>query len=158
MPYIKGLSEKHDCFLCHHINDTENDRENLVVWRTPNTIVVMNRFPYNNGHLLIAPKKHIADIDQATDEEMLEMLKVIAACKKLLTSSVNPDGFNAGLNLGRCAGAGLPDHMHFHLVPRWNGDTNFMSTCAETKVISQSMNQLYDIMQKVSQEQNLPGL
>lgn len=156
--YIKGLSKKSDCFLCDYLNTPEHDTENFVLWRTQDAVVVFNRFPYNNGHLLIAPKRHIGSFSDATENEMLEMTKLIRDCQQALSIAIKPDGFNVGMNFGRCAGAGLPDHMHIHVVPRWNGDTNYMHVCSDTDVISQSMTELYDQLVQVSQTEHLPQL
>jgi ATP adenylyltransferase len=158
IPYIQNLKEPSGCFLCHDRDNPDDDDENLVLWRTPLSMVVLNRFPYNNGHLLIAPKRHIADIDDATDDEMLEIMKLVRETKRALAAAVNPHGFNVGINFGREAGAGLPEHWHVHVVPRWDGDTNFMSVCAKTKVISQSLDDLLIALRKVTKEMLLPSL
>ncbi len=156
--YIQELSQPSECFICDYIKTPEDDEENLVLWRTEKSVVTFNRFPYNNGHLLIAPLRHIPDLNEATDNEMLDMIKLVRETQKALTEAINPHGFNVGLNFGRCAGAGLPGHMHIHVVPRWDGDTNFMSVCSETKVISQSLTELYALLTDISRKQNLPGL
>lgn len=157
--YIQELSGKDDgCFFCRYLEQPDKDDENLVLWRTDKCIVVQNRFPYNNGHLLIAPKRHIAELEDADDDELLEMIKLVRECKKALTGVLNPHGFNVGINLGRCAGAGLPGHMHIHIVPRWSGDTNFMSVCSETDVVSQSLSELLQQLKKTSLDNNLPNL
>ena len=155
--YILDDSKKDTgCFLCHHLADTEHDHENRVLWRTGLCIVVMNRYPYNNGHLLIAPNRHVADLSDLSEPEMLEMMKLAETAKTCLTRAVNPQGFNMGINLGHCAGAGLPGHVHMHVVPRWNGDTNFMSVCSDTDVISQSMTELLDLLKQTAEEMGLP--
>jgi len=118
----------------------------------------MNRFPYNNGHLLIAPARHIADLDDASDEEMTELMKLVREAQRALSMTINPHGFNVGLNFGRCAGAGLPGHMHIHVVPRWDGDTNFMNVCSDTDVVSQSLIDLLAELRAASAEHDLPGL
>ena len=156
--YVQGLSQPSDCFICDYLKTPEKDAENLVLWRTEKCVVVLNRFPYNNGHLLIAPVRHIGDLDDAGDDEMLEMTKIIRETKKALSLAIYPHGFNIGINFGRCAGAGLPEHMHIHVVPRWDGDTNYMSVCSDTKVISQSLAELYDTLKDVSAKHNLPNL
>ncbi|TFG50834.1 MAG: HIT domain-containing protein [Candidatus Brocadiia bacterium] len=158
--YIQGLSGKPgtgECFLCSDLKNPQQDDANFVLWRTKNCIVVLNRFPYNNGHLLVAPVRHVPDLDQAQDEELLEMMKLIRACQQALSATIKPHGFNMGMNFGRCAGAGLPGHLHAHVVPRWDGDTNFMHVCSDTDVISQSMTELLSLLKKVSIEKNLPG-
>jgi len=130
----------------------------LVLWRTAHSLVVLNRFPYNNGHLLIAPARHIAGLEDATDEEMIELMRLVRESQRALTMTIQPHGFNVGLSIGRCAGAGLPDHLHLHVVPRWEGDTGFMSVCSDTKVVSQSMDDLLAELKAVSAEHGLPRL
>ena len=157
--YITGLDKPQaDCFLCRYIDAPEKDTENLVLWRTRNSIVVFNKFPYNNGHLLVAPITHIADLSSASDEQMLELIKITTQCQFILTEAIKPCGFNVGMNFGRPAGAGLPGHMHIHIVPRWDGDTNFMHVCGGTDVISQGMTELYEQLKRISAEKNLPNL
>jgi len=156
--YIKGLAEKHDCFICHNVQNPAEDCENFVLWRTKTAIVMFNRFPYNNGHLLIAPIKHVPDFEGLNDEELLDANKLIVACQKALKLAVNPHGFNVGMNFGRCAGAGVPGHLHIHIVPRWDGDTNFMEVCGGTDVISQGMRELYSQLKDISVKNNLPGI
>ncbi len=118
----------------------------------------MNRFPYNNGHLLIAPVRHIPDFSEANDEELLEMTKMARDAQKVLSLTIKPHGFNIGINFGRCAGAGLPDHMHIHVVPRWNGDTNFVRVCSDTYLISQSLTELLAVLKQTSAQNGLPVL
>ena len=156
--YVQGLSESRECFICHDLAEPEQDDANLVLWRTDKSIVILNRFPYNNGHLLIAPARHIAELDEATEDELLEMFKLITESQKALSPAIKPHGFNVGMNFGRCAGAGLPGHLHIHVVPRWDGDTNFMAVCGDTDVISQSLTELLELLKQVSKEHNLPGL
>jgi ATP adenylyltransferase len=156
--YIQDLGQSSDCFVCEINANPQDDDKNLVLWRSKNCIVILNRFPYNNGHLLIAPVRHIPDVDEASDEEMLELTKLVRETKKALTLAIKPHGFNVGMNFGRCAGAGLPDHLHIHLVPRWDGDTNFMNVCSDTDVISQSLTELLEQLKKISKEHNLPNL
>lgn len=160
MQYIKGLGDDKDgeCFLCADLKNQQQDSENYVLWRTERCIVVLNKFPYNNGHLLIAPKKHVAGLDECDDGELAEMMKLIRDSQKILSLAIGPHGFNVGINFGRCAGAGLPGHLHIHVVPRWDGDTNFMAVCGDTDVISQSMAELYELLKNLSIEHNLPVL
>ncbi len=156
--YIQGLSESSKCFICHSVKNPQDDADNFVLWRSERNIVILNRFPYNNGHLLIAPVRHIPELEQANDEELLEMIKLVRESQKALTLAVKPHGFNVGMNFGRCGGAGLPDHLHIHIVPRWDGDTNFMKVCSDTNVISQSLNELLELLKQISKEHNLPQL
>ena len=156
--YIQGLNKSSDCFICQNLANPQDDDKNLVLWRSSCCLVILNRFPYNNGHLLIAPARHIPDLEKATDEELLEMTRLVRESQRALSLALKPHGFNVGMNFGRCAGAGLPEHLHIHLVPRWDGDTNFMSVCGDTDVISQSLNELFEQLKQVSKEHNLPKL
>jgi ATP adenylyltransferase len=156
--YIRGLADKNECFLCRIIKTPQDDDKNLILWRTKSCVTVLNRFPYNNGHLLIAPLRHIPNLDGCNDNELVEMMKLIRDSQKALTDAIKPHGFNVGLNFGRCAGAGLPDHLHIHVVPRWNGDTNFVRVCSDTNVISQSLTELLELLKNTSATNNLPVL
>lgn len=133
------------CFICRGLGEA-TDRANLIVQRTESVAVVLNRFPYNNGHLLVAPLAHKGTLDELTDKELLAVQKSLQHWKGKLDTLMRPDGFNIGLNLGAAAGAGLPGHLHWHLVPRWNGDTNFMPVFSDVKVIVQSLDALYDLL------------
>lgn len=133
------------CFICQGLAE-QRDRENYIVWRRPRSVVVLNRFPYNNGHLLLAPLRHKGQPHELEDAEHLELMQTMTALLGILQPAVQPDGFNVGLNLGRAAGAGLPGHMHWHIVPRWVGDTNFMPVVGDAKVIVQSLDALYDLL------------
>ena len=162
--YLKALDQSGSdkapvgCFLCRYWNDPDRDEENLVLWRSKTALVVFNRFPYTNGHLLIAPAQHAATLDQLNDQTVLELMRLATNGQTVLSEAIGPQGFNLGINFNRCAGAGLPDHLHLHLVPRWNGDTNFMSILADTRVISQSLDALYKELKKLSEEKGLPLL
>jgi ATP adenylyltransferase len=135
------------CFICDGLASTA-DRQNLIVQRCPESVVLLNRYPYNNGHLLVAPCAHKGHLAELTPEELLQTLETVQRMLASLDRLIHPDGYNIGLNLGRVAGAGLPGHLHWHVVPRWHGDTNFMPVLAETKVISQSLDCLYDLLKK----------
>ena len=134
-----------DCFLCRYVAEPL-DPENLVVCRGSQALVVLNRYPYNNGHLLVAPTSHKAHLHDLTDVEHLEAMQLVTRMVALLEKLIHPEGFNVGLNLGRVAGAGLPGHLHWHVVPRWNGDTNFMPVLAGVNVIPQSLEALRDLL------------
>lgn len=131
------------CFLCRYREQPDQDAENFVVCRGTATFVVLNRFPYNNGHLLVAPLAHKGRLDELDDCELLECQHQLRALAAVYARILQPDGFNIGLNVGRVAGAGLPGHLHWHLVPRWGGDTNFMTVLDDVRVISQSLRALY---------------
>jgi len=135
------------CFLCRGAA-SEDERGHWVVRRTAASVTVLNRFPYNNGHLLVAPRRHEGQFEQLTSAEHAELVGEIARWLTLLRAEMNADGFNVGLNLGAAAGAGLPGHLHWHIVPRWNGDTNFMPTLAGTRVIPQSLEALWQILRE----------
>jgi ATP adenylyltransferase len=134
-----------DCFVCRGLAEAD-DRKNLIAERTRHSVVVLNRFPYNNGHLLVAPKAHKSRLDELTGDEVLDLQAAVTRMVAVLELLIKPQGFNVGLNLGIVAGAGLPGHLHWHVVPRWNGDTNFMTTVSDTRVISQSLDALYDLL------------
>jgi ATP adenylyltransferase len=147
MEYIRGLDRPAgtDCFLCAADaagNDPQRCQEALVIWGTTHSVVLLNRFPYTNGHLLVAPRRHLADLAEMTADEMLDIQTQTATAVALLKRAVAAQGFNIGMNLGRCAGAGLPGHLHQHIVPRWNGDTNFMHVVGETRIIPQALSQI----------------
>ena len=133
------------CFLCHYRDDTA-DEKNYVVCRSQSSLVVLNRYPYNNGHLLIAPLKHKATLEDLDDAEQLDMMNQMRKLTSVLSRVLTPDGFNIGLNLGKAAGAGLPGHFHWHVVPRWIGDTNFMPVLGDANVIPQSLEALYELL------------
>ena len=147
--YILAAKDNPDggCFICRGLAD-QADRENLVVWRGPQSVVLLNRFPYNNGHLLVAPAAHKATLTELTEAEMMDLMQAQCRMMDVLDGVLHPHGYNVGLNLGRVAGAGLPGHLHWHIVPRWDGDTNFMPVVSETRVIVQSLESLYDLMKE----------
>jgi ATP adenylyltransferase len=133
------------CFICQGLAE-QDDRKNLIVLRTPLSVVILNRFPYNNGHLLIAPRAHKGQLAELASDELLETMETLRCMVQSLDRALHPDGYNIGLNLGRVAGAGLPGHLHWHIVPRWQGDVNFMPVLADTKVIAQSLDSLYNLL------------
>ncbi|MEM6329453.1 MAG: HIT domain-containing protein [Planctomycetota bacterium] len=139
-----------DCFLCRaaaeYDEPAEADRANLVAKRTELAVVVLNRFPYANGHLLVAPRRHVADLAELTDAEHLDILRLLSRLTTVLRAKVQAQGFNVGLNLGRLAGAGVPGHLHWHIVPRWPGDHNFMPVLAGVRVIPQSLDELWRLV------------
>lgn len=133
------------CFLCRGAV-TLDPRARHVLHRTENSLAVLNRYPYNNGHVLVAPHRHRARLDELTADEQADLLQEIIRMISLLETVLHPQGFNVGLNLGPAAGAGLPGHLHWHIVPRWNGDTNFMPALAAVKVIPQSLEALWEAL------------
>ena len=134
-----------DCFICRGLAETD-DRKNLIVHRGRFGAVILNRFPYNNGHLLVAPKSHKGRLDELTTEESADLQHSLTKLVTTLEELMKPEGFNIGLNLGKVAGAGLPGHLHWHIVPRWIGDTNYMTVLSDVRVISQSLDALFDLL------------
>jgi ATP adenylyltransferase len=134
------------CFLCRSAADPDRSRT-LTPWQGQHTVVVLNRYPYASGHLLVAPRVHKARLDQLSTDEQLEIQQTMTRLTMLLERLMNCEGFNIGLNLGKVAGAGVPGHLHWHIVPRWSGDTNFMPVIASTNVIPQSLDALFEMLQ-----------
>ena len=139
--YIKQPKDT-ACFLCEAAA-AQDDRSHLVAYRGEECLVVLNRYPYNNGHLLIAPFRHVASLSDLRPAEQKAMMAVAAVMVEALDKIMKPEGFNVGFNLGLAAGAGLEDHLHLHVVPRWGGDTNFMAVLADTRVIPQALDALW---------------
>ncbi|MCC6010514.1 MAG: HIT domain-containing protein [Fervidicoccaceae archaeon] len=153
MSYIEGLTRKNEeksCLFCRVISvSPDYDEENLVVYRGEKTFVMLNKYPYNNGHLMVVPKRHVPSIEDLNDDELLELAKTINLMIRALKIAYNPDAFNIGANIGRDAGAGIEEHFHVHVVPRWRGDTNFMPVIADTKVIPQLLQDSYKSIKNV---------
>ncbi len=141
--YVANADKEETCFLCTAAGE-DDDRQNLVVRRAEHCFAVLNRFPYNNGHVMIAPLAHKADLPDLTEDERTDMMALMLEIQRALRARFNPNGFNIGFNIGAAAGAGVPGHIHAHIVPRWTGDTNFVSTVSDVKVISQSLEQAYE--------------
>lgn len=159
MEYIRSLGgDKADegCFLCRYVASPESDGPHRVVWRSGRCLTVFNGFPYNSGHLLVAPLAHVADLEAMEDEALDELIRQVRDAKRLLTAVLSPQGFNIGMNFGKCAGAGLPGHLHVHIVPRWEGDTNFMPVVGDTRVIPESIKAIHDRMREVAPGLGLP--
>ena len=142
MTYILSDQKDSQCIFCPTKNRNQ-DRSRLILWVGPLTMVMMNRFPYINGHLLVAPARHVSDLDSLSSEEMFDLLGMVRESISILKRAMNPEGFNVGLNLGKVAGAGVEEQMQFHIVPRWNGDTNYMTVLGEIRVIPQHIEETY---------------
>jgi len=138
---------KRGCLFCR-LRRERRDEENLVLLRGKLGFAVMNRFPYNSGHLMVAPNRHVADVERLRPEEWLELHGLMRDCMRALRLEMRPEGYNVGMNLGRVAGAGVAHHLHVHIVPRWLGDSNFMPLLAETKVVSEHLLETYRRLQK----------
>lgn len=141
--YVTKIGKKNQkCIFCR-ISKEKKDKKNFVIARTKHSYSVLNIYPYNNGHVMIVPHRHVAELSDLSKEEREDLWDLLEATKKILDKKMKADGYNIGINLGRIAGAGFPDHIHIHLVPRWQGDVNFMPVTGQTKVISQSLQALY---------------
>jgi len=154
--YINSLQDedKSKCVFCS-ILESSNDDENLILTRAKDFTLIMNRYPYNSGHLMVITNKHIANIKELDDKQKSDFLKYVEYAQDILKYVLNPDGFNIGLNIGRAAGAGIENHIHFHIVPRWNGDTNFMPVLAEVKIVSDEMKSQHVKFKQAIKELNL---
>jgi len=142
MEYILSDQKAGPCIFCPGDN-REMDQSRLILYVGELSMVLMNRFPYNNGHLLAAPARHVSGLELLTREERLDLLTTVTLSVEILKKVMNPEGFNVGLNLGKVAGAGVEDHMHFHIVPRWNGDHNYMTVIGEVRVIPEHIEKTY---------------
>ena len=150
MEYI--LSEGEDgCFICDLIGEGPSE-ENLLLYRGEHAMVLMNRYPYNNGHILVAPVAHTADLSELTELEYRETMELFRFSLKALENLMQPEGFNAGLNLGKTGGAGLEEHVHFHIVPRWHGDTNFMPVIGDLRVIPEALKETYKYLRPLFED------
>lgn len=155
MEYIEKADEIPGCIFCVKPAE-QQDTENGILRRGESAFVMMNAFPYNTGHLMIAPYKHTADLYELSDEELLEISHLVRYSVSLLKAVMKPDGFNLGVNLGRPAGAGFADHVHWHVVPRWSGDTNFMPVIGNTKVMPESLEATYEKLMRRMKELGEP--
>ncbi len=148
--YVENVDNIEGCFLCHAISQPQDRwRDVLVLYKSERSFIILNKYPYNSGHLMIVPIKHTGSYEELDEKTVLDMDRLLKLSLKALREVFKPHGFNVGYNLGRPAGAGLETHIHMHVVPRWNGDTNFMPVLAETKVISQDLYETYDRLRKV---------
>jgi ATP adenylyltransferase len=142
MAYIDRAREGHSCIFC--AATTGDPRERLLLGATPHALVMLNRFPYQNGHLMVAPRRHTADLGALPAAEHADLAETLRRALAAVDGVFHPQGFNVGMNLGACAGAGVVDHLHWHVVPRWAGDTNFMPLIADVRVMPQHLLETYD--------------
>jgi ATP adenylyltransferase len=139
--FILGKKEK-GCIFCKRLKQ-EKDKENLILFRGEKSFVILNRFPYNSGHLMVSPKRHVGKLENLRKDELSELAFLCQKAVKIMKEALKPDGLNLGMNLERSSGAGIADHLHIHIVPRWDGDTNFMPVLTDTKLISLSLEDVY---------------
>jgi len=144
--YILGEKEA-GCFFCRKSQESD-DPKNYIIIRERNCFALLNTYPYNAGHLMVAPYKHTGELDDLSDQELSDIVLLTRRCKQMLSKAIKPDGFNIGLNLGRSAGAGVLDHVHLHIVPRWTGDTNYMPVIADTHVVPEALDEMYKTLRK----------
>ncbi|MEM4575870.1 MAG: HIT domain-containing protein [Candidatus Nezhaarchaeales archaeon] len=135
------------CIFCVSSSE-DRDRENLVIYRGAHSFILMNKYPYNTGHLMVAPYRHVKDLISLREDELLDIMKSVNMSIRVLNEALRPEGFNIGINMGRAAGAGIEDHVHVHVVPRWIGDTNFMPILSNVKVIPELLESTYDRLKK----------
>jgi ATP adenylyltransferase len=138
MEYVSGASDSDECIFCGRLAE-DDDGTTGILYRGPKAFVILNAFPYNPGHLMVAPNRHVGDITELEPDERAEVMEVTSESVAIVRDALGPDGFNIGVNLGRVAGAGIPGHCHVHVVPRWAGDTNFMPVVGQTKVLSEML-------------------
>lgn len=144
--YIRSAGKQDSCIFCFGKIDRAERKRRLILHAEEHAVVMLNRYPYNNGHLMVAPRRHIASPELLTCEERGIISELVTDCCAKLRNALNPSGLNVGANLGRSAGAGIADHMHWHIVPRWDGDTNFMPVLASTRVLSQHLESSFEMM------------
>ncbi|HAJ56217.1 MAG TPA: HIT family hydrolase [Candidatus Omnitrophica bacterium] len=145
--YIKKFKKEKGCLFCKAF-ESGKDEKNFVVFRSKSSLAILNIYPYNNGHIMIAPQKHVRELGQLDSAETADLINCLNKAKRLLEQTLKPEGYNIGINIGRVGGAGIEHHLHIHLVPRWQGDTNFMPAIFNTKIISQSLHELYATLKK----------
>jgi len=138
MEYMSQSSEGTGCIFCDHLAENDDEAANIV-YRGPGAFVILNAFPYNTGHLMVAPLRHAADLHELSGDERHELIDLTTEAIEIVRAAMSPEGFNVGVNLGGVAGAGVPGHVHVHVVPRWGGDTNFMPVVGETKVLPEML-------------------
>lgn len=142
--YIRSNEKSCGCIFCNFPKE-DNDEENLIVHRGTHCFVMLNRYPYNSGHLMVIPYRHTSDYCSLNMDEITDMNSLACDAISMMRKALNPEGFNMGVNMGKVAGAGIADHIHLHIVPRWNGDTNFMPVMGDTRVIPESLESTYKI-------------
>jgi len=140
MQYIGG-EPRPGCLFDRVIESPDDPDADLVVWRPEGAIVMLNKFPYNPGHAMVAPIAHVPSLGDLDDDQNVDLMRALRGTLKALRETMSPDGFNVGVNIGRAAGAGIPDHVHLHVVPRWNGDTNFMAVIDDVKIVNEALTQ-----------------
>ena len=150
--YVTKLGEPVMCIFCAVASDSARDREHLVVHRAQRNLVMLNRYPYTSGHLMVVPYQHVGTLEDLADDTLVELIRLGRLGEKHLRSIYRPDGLNLGFNIGRSAGAGIADHVHLHALPRWNGDTSFMTSIGETRVLPEALETTWEKLHRAFQE------
>ena len=152
MKYIHDEhAKKSGCIFCEKLKE-DKDKENLILYRGKKSFIIMNLYPYNNGHLMVVPFAHTSDLDELSDDENTEINSLIKKSTGAIKKKMQPQGFNIGINIGQVGGAGIADHIHWHVVPRWEADTNFMPVISDVRVIPQALEDTYDLIKEVLDE------
>lgn len=146
MQYVRKVIRPDGCVFCQSLQG-KTDRDNYILYRSAHSFVILNRYPYNNGHLLVLPRKHLGDMEELSEEEYIDLNLLVRRCVGILKKAYGCEGLNLGVNHGKVAGAGIPDHLHYHIIPRWSGDTNFFPLVAQSKVVVESLDQTYDLLE-----------
>jgi ATP adenylyltransferase len=158
LDYIKAVADgPKECFLCAAAKSPEQDEENLILARSANCMLMLNRFPYVNGHMMAVPYRHAVSLVDCTAEERAEVMELLVLGQEALRLAMNPQGYNMGLNIGKCSGAGVPGHVHAHIVPRWNGDINFISIIGNVRIIPQAIEEAYRQLKEAVAKLKPPG-
>lgn len=147
--YVTKLGEPVECIFCAIAGDSEHDREHLVVHRATKNLIMLNRYPYTSGHVMVVPYQHVATLEQLPDETLVELIRLGRLAEKHLRALYRPDGLNLGFNIGRSAGAGIAGHVHLHALPRWDGDTSFLTTIGETRVLPEDLSTTWEKLRSV---------
>jgi len=143
MEYLEDNNKENGCVFCM-AQEMQDGAENLIAYRSGHAYVILNRFPYTSGHIMVNPFKHVSTLEELDPETRAEMMELTTNCTTILKKIYNPQGFNVGINMGEAAGAGIPGHVHIHIIPRWMGDTNFMTSVGETRILPEALEKTYE--------------
>lgn len=152
MAYLTNAEKPEGCVFCRKLAE-EKDAENLLVYRGRHAAIIMNLYPYNTGHLMVIPYQHVSSTEELDRDTLMEMMELVNLCIRILRRTMHPDGFNVGINIGRAAGAGIAEHVHIHIVPRWTGDSNFLTILGQTRVIPELLEDTYRRLTAALQEE-----
>lgn len=151
--YVTASEKSRECIFCAAVADTGHDRERLVVHRASHNLILLNRYPYTSGHIMVVPYEHASRLEDIPDESLVELIRLARLAEGCLRAVYRPEGLNFGLNIGHSAGAGIADHVHLHALPRWTGDTNFMTAIGETRVLPEALDTTWERLRKAFAEE-----